>query len=511
MLSLVSSSRLELVSRLQQALRRLSQHRASWDERVAFFQWVMRGTISYVPLVGLPSPLELHHLDTAFQNLVLSGMGVRSTVERMSLLAAKRNGGMQIPSVVESLLAATSADLIVLLSGSTTASVLARDALREAMFSPPAQADSLGGMVVLAIRLLAHYGLHINVQTDRFLSRVLDALPCPSQQPLVGPFRAAAASPSLTLARVGFVANTLRCILQSWTEEGRPTSTWPDEGLWAQALPIAFPFSSSQCSAAVNDALAKSRLDWTIECSLFRPDAPPPPIPENWPVEEWEVPTMHGGARAAYLDAACPFLTQDDFAMYSDGSEKGLSQCSFAAQARSFGTPPHYWESSHTVSAPMASRLPAAYGHERCSIHTAELMGMLSALRYAKPGAWNLFVGDRGSLFSLTSKLSDDGPLLKAIPRSANIPLASRLSGILARLQVAWPGTPPLPPTWRMHQTMHPHKWNVQQLLLARPAWYSQIAFCNYGLVGVDVRSHQSQCESLWLVMKPKIKRAMQL
>ena len=177
--------------------------------------------------------------------------------------------------------------------------------------------------------------------------------------------------------------------------------------------------------------------------------------------------------------------------MYSDGSEKGLSQCSFAAQARSFGTPPHYWESSHTVSAPMASRLPAAYGHERCSIHTAELMGMLSARRYAKPGAWNLFVGDRSSLFSLITKLSD-GPLLKAILRSANIPLASRLSGILARLQVAWPGTPPLPPAWRMHQTMHPHKWNVQQLLLARPAWYSQIAFCNYGLVGVDVRSHQS-------------------
>ena len=62
----------ELVSRLRQALRRLSQHRASWDERVAFFQWVMRGTISYVPLVGFPSPLELHQLDTAFQNLVPS-------------------------------------------------------------------------------------------------------------------------------------------------------------------------------------------------------------------------------------------------------------------------------------------------------------------------------------------------------------------------------------------------------------------------------------------------------
>lgn len=88
----------------------------------------MRGTISYVPLLALPSPLDLHDLDTAFQNLILAGMGVRSTVEHMSLLAARARGGMmQIPNVVESTVAAAAADLLQLLSGSTTASILGRD------------------------------------------------------------------------------------------------------------------------------------------------------------------------------------------------------------------------------------------------------------------------------------------------------------------------------------------------------------------------------------------------
>ena len=124
-------------------------------------------------------------------------------------------------------------------------------------------------------------------------------------------------------------------------------------------------------------------------------------------MEEWERPTMHGGARAAYLDAACPFLTQDDFAMYSDGSEKKLSQCCFSAQARSFGTP---------------------------------------------------------SITSQWTPCSAPGRLARDATFSSGLADASNHAS---------------------------NKWNVQQLLLARQAWYSQIAFCNYGLVGVDVRSHQ--------------------
>ena len=100
----------------------------------------MRGAIAYVPLVGLPPPIELHKIDAAFQHLLLAGLCVRSTVERMSLLVAASSGGLQIPSVVESVLAAAASDLLLLLSGYTTASILARDALQEVLFLPGAEA-----------------------------------------------------------------------------------------------------------------------------------------------------------------------------------------------------------------------------------------------------------------------------------------------------------------------------------------------------------------------------------
>ncbi|CAL1132493.1 unnamed protein product [Cladocopium goreaui] len=67
-------------------------------------------------------------------------LGVCSTVERMSLLVAASSGGLQIPSVVESVLAAAASDLLLLLSGYTTASILARDALQEVLFLPGAEA-----------------------------------------------------------------------------------------------------------------------------------------------------------------------------------------------------------------------------------------------------------------------------------------------------------------------------------------------------------------------------------
>ena len=231
----------ELLQKLRRALQRLSALRALWDERVAFFQWIMRGVVGYVPLVGLPQPSNLHAVDAAFHNLVLAGMGVRSTVERMSLLAAC--GGTQLPSVVESILAAAGADLLLLLSGRSEALVLARDALRDALNAPPVEAEALGGLVVLALRLLAAYGFHVCVQPDRFTARVLNALPRPSSQPLVGSFRPVLARPSLTLARVGFVANSLRRIFAAFVAEGRPRSTWSDLALWSHVLPAAFPFS----------------------------------------------------------------------------------------------------------------------------------------------------------------------------------------------------------------------------------------------------------------------------
>ena len=292
------------MQKLRRALQRLSALRASWDERVAFFQWIMRGVVGYVPLVGLPQPSDLHAVDAAFHNLVLAGMGVHSTVERMSLLAAKSCGGMQLPSVVESILAAAGADLLLLLSGRSEASVLARDALRDALNAPPVEAEALGGLVVLALRLLAAYGFHVCVQPDRFTARVLNALPCPSSQPLVGSFRPVLARPSLMLARVGFVANSLRRIFAAFVAEGRPRSTWSDLALWSHVLPAAFPFSPAECSLAVAQALAESQRDWRVEYALFRPGVAVPPLPEDWGLHSWEDPCWASAdPRTFFLDA----------------------------------------------------------------------------------------------------------------------------------------------------------------------------------------------------------------
>ena len=99
-------------------------------------------TINFCPLVGLPSPSQLHAEDSAFQGLLLSGMGVRATAERMSLLVSHQ-AGMQAPSVVESVLAATASDLVLLLSGTTPTSHLARDSLFDAQRAEPEVAPQL--------------------------------------------------------------------------------------------------------------------------------------------------------------------------------------------------------------------------------------------------------------------------------------------------------------------------------------------------------------------------------
>merc|ERR1711862_436900 len=71
--------------------------------------------------------------DASFHRLILRGMGVRITAERVSLLVHRSMGGLQAPSVVESVVSAVASGLLLLLNGSSTASLLARDSLRQAM------------------------------------------------------------------------------------------------------------------------------------------------------------------------------------------------------------------------------------------------------------------------------------------------------------------------------------------------------------------------------------------
>ena len=194
----------------------------------------------------------------------------------------------------------------------------------------------------------------------------------------------------------------------------------------ARGSTTCIPFHTSpmfsRCRACASYGMAG--LVYT-ECSLFRPGFPPPEIPEEWPTTAWEHPALSASPRADYLDSFTPFPTGADFGIFSDGGFSGGDKASFSCQARSFGDPPGYWDSSTVMTSPIVSRLPTAYGNAACDIHTAELMGMIAGLRYAQPGNWNLYVGDRSSLFSLLRSLSD-AHTPQGVLRSANIPLATQ-------------------------------------------------------------------------------------
>lgn len=74
------------------------------------------------------------------------------------------------------------------------------------------------------------------------------------------------------------------------------------------------------------------------------------------------------------------------------------------------------------------------------------------------------------------------------------VPVATRLLHIIAELDEEWREVAPKP-AWRINQDLHPEGWTVQRQESEDPGrnkWYSQIAYHRCGLVGVDIKSHQS-------------------
>ena len=122
-------------------------------------------------------------------------------------------------------------------------------------------------------------------------------------------------------------------------------------------------------------------------------------------------------------------------------------------QARGFGRTGHYWEDSSWASQRLLGRLPARYGWESCTVHTAELHSLLCALRFRVPGRWHLLVFDRSSLFQVMHSALRG--TLHQLLHSSCCTLVLLLRRVLKQLEQAWDGTCPLP-AWKLHQQHYP-------------------------------------------------------
>ena len=127
----------DTIAKIRALRSRAVSIRASWDELATMWQLIARGIVGYAPLVGTPAPTNLNTEDTAFSLAVLAGLGTRSSVERSSFTAPRCVGGLQLASVVECVVGAVASELMFLLHGSTLASELARDSLRDACSLTP--------------------------------------------------------------------------------------------------------------------------------------------------------------------------------------------------------------------------------------------------------------------------------------------------------------------------------------------------------------------------------------
>ena len=180
--------------------------------------------------------------------------------------------------------------------------------------------------------------------------------------------------------------------------------------------------------------------------------------------------------------------------LYGDGGFTRGEGATYSAQPRHLGPHDNYWHTSSAASEPVSARLPVHYGYEGITIHCAEMMALLAALRWRQPGRWNCFVGDRSALFQVLKRACSQSATSRLA--SPCIPLDARLHNIMLAMASAWDDNDqPTPPRWRLDQVQQPEHWNVtspNEHNRSRTTKLSELAFQEHGLIGVDVKSHQT-------------------
>jgi hypothetical protein len=183
-----------------------------------------------------------------------------------------------------------------------------------------------------------------------------------------------------------------------------PFQDWGRDDHWVAYLPendIVDPRTAAKCC---RQAISQSLSDWRVERQVFH-RAGLPFIEEDWAWNAWDDPwSPSADARSSVLDARAnaPF-GGNDFAVYGDGGHNG-KVATFCSQPRSFGAGSEYWLSSESVTEKMQGALPRRYGLESTTVHTAEMVSMVNAMRWCQPGHWNLAVFDRSALFHALTK-----------------------------------------------------------------------------------------------------------
>ena len=478
----------DLVEKLAAARQRIACKCCSWDEGLAMIQMILGGVLSYAPLIGIPPPVALHQEDAALHRLLLSSLGTRTTAEHVSLSASRKVGGLGVPLLTDLLVAAVvAADIIVLLNGTAPASLVARDTLRQALLCSAADLPKHAGTLTDAMRFLAGYGFYLSLSTDRFVARVLDNLNTVAPQLLVGGFVPAKFDAAARFCRFGVLANSIR---SAWTDILLQHGPRPGTTQFSGHMPYLSTLPSPRLNVPELRPVPMPSLSKT------GPQSAPFFTPPHWNIsprtgEAWEDPwNWRCDPRSRLLLSTLPTPgDSDDQALYGDGGYSQLSGATYACQARSFGQLGEYWDSSAWVSQQLAGKLPHRLGWESTSIHTAELLSLVCALRFRRPDQWHLLVFDRSALFS-SMRVAVAGSVSRLVSSQCS-PLVVMLKHVFGELRRAWSGFVPAP-SWKLHQQRFPHQWNIQLPVDGHQRTFSRIAFAEDGVVGVDIRSHQT-------------------
>ena len=448
-----------LLAKMQTFMDQLSWQRASWDEIALSAQWQLGGHINYCSLIGIPDISSLHLVDSRLQSLLLRALRVRPSAEHHSCLAPYSVGGLQTTSVVECTVGAVARDLMNLLNGSGMASSLARDSLRHAMSALPLTPAILSGTVCRSIRHLAAYGIYLSTAPDRSVGRILDKLHerrhlrCLS---LAGPYNSADEKVGLRFCRVGPLANGIRNIVTRLRNANITCHNWHRSPILRHSKALT-GIPRRRLQEAISLAVLDSQNDWSQELHIFQPACTVPHPPEDWDPSSWENPDLPAhDRRSRLLDRACPSHLDREVGMFSDGSYTHSHGATFAADCRAFAEDSNYHAVTEALALPTVGRLPTRFGHELSTIHTAEIVGGLIALRARRRGCDNLLVVDRSAFFAILNKAFDPFHKRNKGPLG---PLEARIHHIMWELRQAW--HPPLVrPCWRLHLQAFPELWN---------------------------------------------------